>query len=298
MTITEMFSWFDILQDKAGSPYFSDAEKQQIFRRAQQKFVTDQLFLVTNPSLKGNDGSARIYSSMESSMEGVEALSPLIIEDLSIATNSNGEIQKSNIDSAILAETQQSDVSYIEILSISKVIYNTSDVIYYDTSIPTANDDSSNTSGNGVFAIDSLWVNNTTGIAYVCTDATAGAAVWNVTTLDANNYLPVRFVRQNDYAKFKNNVFKKALASQPQYRISRNKLKFDPSGVNNYLITLVKEPVPVVFDAATPANNVDCELPPFTHDAIIAYAIEDATVATRDQALYMMNNMAKDAMSK
>ena len=50
---------------------------------------------------------------------------------------------------------------------------------YDATSAPTADDDSANTSGNGVFGVGSAWVNLTTDTIYLCTDASEGAAVWN-----------------------------------------------------------------------------------------------------------------------
>jgi hypothetical protein len=50
---------------------------------------------------------------------------------------------------------------------------------YNATAPPTANDDASDTSGNGVFAIGSSWVDLTNDQVYVCVDSTATAAVWN-----------------------------------------------------------------------------------------------------------------------
>lgn len=45
-------------------------------------------------------------------------------------------------------------------------------------SSPTANDDESNTSGNGIFQVADLWYDTTGTTMYICTDATATAAVW------------------------------------------------------------------------------------------------------------------------
>ena len=39
--------------------------------------------------------------------------------------------------------------------------------------------------------------------------------------------------------------------------------------------------------------NVSCELPDFTHDEIMAIALDDAGVATRDQTLLQLNQAAK-----
>lgn len=47
------------------------------------------------------------------------------------------------------------------------------------TTAPTANDDASDTSGNGVFSVGSRWIDETGDATYICVDATATAAVWN-----------------------------------------------------------------------------------------------------------------------
>ena len=49
MNIQEMHSWFDVLQDKGDSPYFTVAEKTQFLNRAQTKFVND---VIAPPAVK------------------------------------------------------------------------------------------------------------------------------------------------------------------------------------------------------------------------------------------------------
>ena len=49
---------------------------------------------------------------------------------------------------------------------------------HVSTSNPTANDDDANTSGLGIFSINSLWTNSSSQNSYICVDATATLAVW------------------------------------------------------------------------------------------------------------------------
>lgn len=47
---------------------------------------------------------------------------------------------------------------------------------------PTANDDSANTAGNGVFGVGDVWIDEANDQAYVCLDASVGTAVWTEIT--------------------------------------------------------------------------------------------------------------------
>lgn len=43
MTVTELVGWFDLLQDKYGSPYFTDSEKEVFLNRAQDSIIQEHL---------------------------------------------------------------------------------------------------------------------------------------------------------------------------------------------------------------------------------------------------------------
>lgn len=89
-----------------------------------------------------------------------------------------------------------------------------------------------------------------------------------------------RFVRHNDYGRFKDNVLKAASERNPIYRINRKGILVDPAGVSNFLITVIKKPIKLSI-----VNSVDCELPTPVHRDIVAYAAELAGIASRDQIL-------------
>lgn len=97
----------------------------------------------------------------------------------------------------------------------------------------------------------------------------------------------VRFVRHNDYLRFKHNIFKAPSNTNPIWRLVRSGLKVEGAtaltGAESFLVSVIKTPTDV--DIA----GTDCELPDFTHDKIIAIALEFAGVATRDEALALIN---------
>jgi hypothetical protein len=57
--------------------------------------------------------------------------------------------------------------------------------------------------------------------------------------------------------------------------------------------TVLKYPITVNLDYDTPANNVNSDLPDFTHDKIVALALEYAGISSRDEALAQLVQLKK-----
>lgn len=97
----------------------------------------------------------------------------------------------------------------------------------------------------------------------------------------------VRFVRHNDIYRFRDNVFKQATVRNPVYMSVYDGFIFRPiptSTPANILMTVIKYPIAVSL-----SGGQSCELPDFTHDKIMAIALEFAGLASRDEALAMLS---------
>lgn len=222
MNISEMRSWFDVIQDKFNSPYFTDLEFEEFINQGQQNFVNEIFYGQFAPSTSQSERGGQVMNPIESTLQGMESIRPLIIPDLSLNSSSGGVILDADINNAVSASTGQSSQKYMHILSI---------------------------------ILDDAGVNRI-----------------------------VRFVRHNDYIKFNTNSFKRATNRAPLYRLSREGVVIDPIGVKNYKVSVVKKPINVSLE-----NNVSCELPSEYHGLIVAYAIQLASVSSRDEALAIMS---------
>jgi len=101
--IAEMTSWFDLMEDKVASAYWTSTERDQFIYRATIKFI-DSLFPIWwKPNMA-------ITSQME------EAIAPLINE-VTVQTDSTGRLQYATVSSAIEAESGVTGAEYLRMLN-------------------------------------------------------------------------------------------------------------------------------------------------------------------------------------
>lgn len=107
MTIVEMLNWFDLLQDKYGTPYFTDDEKVEFVNRAQTEFVNQFL-----PDT--NEDSVNV----ELNSETLHKLRPLIFELSEDTMDTSGKITEADITTNLQTISGEGSASFIRILSI------------------------------------------------------------------------------------------------------------------------------------------------------------------------------------
>ena len=329
MNIQEMHGWFDVLQDKGDSPYFTTAEKTQFLNRAQLKYVNEIVQNEFNISGSAPEGNAIPYSSMSSLQRGEEAIQPLITELQSgnnhrVKWYPNGPDAGGNQDTPTLNRYGQFTLRQME--------------IYAQSILKSRNDN---------YRIASTWKK---------------IGIIQLVSVEYSSFgVPFRYIRRTDVEKSKSNSFKRPTTQDPVYFIQRGGVyeiqpRSNPEGISLYnlyanpaggyfsnsnslgtgstgwtgaipaipagstvgangsskngfspvrlSITVIRTPLEMHYDPTTfdPTHNsvgqyqtmpagytsVNCELPEWTHDDIMAIALEDAGVASRDDALMKM----------
>jgi hypothetical protein len=113
---------------------------------------------------------------------------------------------------------------------------------------------------------------------------TSPAIPWRLLNLGmvlGNVTKPIKFVRHNDWYQFQDNYFKTPSATNPKYVESGLNYNFLPINVNATIkLTVLSYPTVVDIDTAVSSN-----LPDFTHNEIVALALEFAGIGSRDQNL-------------
>lgn len=90
MNIATMKMWFELLQDKSGSAYYTDSEISLFINRAQIDFVE---------KLLSGDGEQEL--NIESSQDTIQSIAPLIYELPYLTMNSSGVITKGAVQTAL-----------------------------------------------------------------------------------------------------------------------------------------------------------------------------------------------------
>ena len=114
MNVVEMHQWFDLIQDKVDSVYYTETEKDQFINRSIQLFINDIIHKFTDT----REGPLVISSNLEESLNASEVLRPLMLLDLPVSTDEDGVITEEEIDSAIETATGETE-TFLHILSVS-----------------------------------------------------------------------------------------------------------------------------------------------------------------------------------
>lgn len=123
-----------------------------------------------------------------------------------------------------------------------------------------------------------------------------------LSVIDSDSYLPIRYLNTSDYHRHVTNVFRAPKEYDPTYTIAENYIVINPKSLSNaggkeFVIYYIREPEPVHM-ANDGDDRIDCELPEHTHDEIMAIALDDAGVATRDQTLIQLNQANKSNLTE
>ena len=325
MNIAEMHSWFDILQDKGDSPYFTTDEKTQFLNRAQTKFVNETLNKFFYNSAAQPEKSANPHSTIESIQAGEDALSPLIgsLESNNPWVQSSASVNQSSGLGHVNADTPA--------LNMHGIITQKQLDHYVQGMLRTRHSLKHNAF---------TWKN------------TSCISVINMSWAVGGKDVHFRYARQQDYRKMKRNAFTEPAVQDPVYFTSKvdengRNFRIDPAerptivastapsstsvydlwhntsdvvytledasspgtvgsmpaaNLNALRLTIeaIRTPLQMNYDPdtfdpypTTTNTNVSCELPDFTHDEIMAIALDDAGVASRDEALVQLNQASK-----
>ena len=214
MTIQDMHNWFNQLQDKYGSPYFSDDMIDLFLNRAQIEYL--------NTVFPDNEGGV---ANIEQTQLITENFDTLVYETTSpLYMNASGMVSRATIQTRLNSETGSTE-GWRHILNVSA---------------------------------------DQSGIR-----------------------LDVKFRRHNDFYRLERNTFKIDDQDKMVYRLESRGLLFTPINVQTKLyFTLMKLPKPVSL-----SGSISSELPAYTHNEIVAIAVDFAGIASRDEALIQLNQL-------
>lgn len=208
MLLSEWHIYFDILQDKYGSQYFTVSEKETLFNRAILDFVNSHF----TPNKKG-------VTEAERNQRISENLQPLTYRVPAINMDPTGLITNSQIETSL--QTIVASGQFMRLLALG----------------------------------------------------------WE----QSDSYSPpIKFTRHNDWYQFKRNYFKDPKrAGVPKYYTDGLNYFIQPiNTIVSIRPTVIKYPAIV-----SSVGPVECDLPDFTHNIVLASALSLAGVSSRDEAL-------------
>jgi hypothetical protein len=102
-----------------------------------------------------------------------------------------------------------------------------------------------------------------------------------------------RYVRHNDWLAQKDNTYKKPTEMYPTHRVFNGYLQFNPVGVSNVELVVIKKHVEVTLDDPTSSGTagpaaVDIELSDAHANRIIFLALRQAGISIREGEFYQM----------
>ena len=247
-----MITWFDILQDKFDTPYFTDTEKYNFLNDAQLNYINRFLDL-------DKDGRVRL----EESKVVNAALQPIIVSGTLATTTATA--WSTSTAYTIGNRVLESTVTYI------CTVAHTSGTFATDLS-----------SGYWVVA-----VNVSVSRAYVTTQLNIVPDIIIPLAFATSSGAPIPFVRFNDvYTLVSSGSLKAPTTTLPVYTIDGAGYSFYPdpgaSPYTNMFCTILRMPVDITA-------SVNCELTEFTHRKIVAMGMVKTGFVTESQSTALMN---------
>lgn len=298
MSIAEMRTWFDILQDKANDPYFTDAEKDEFLEDAQWDIINEIIgdyqsptqlersktvettlsTLVKSISIT-TDGSGLLTTAAVDAAVGGTAIYPLKISRETLATGSvtlsgtSGSITGITVNSVQIMSGTEAWVT-----SLAVTATNIADNITAFASSPNY----TATASGAVITIRAATGSGTTPNGFVVTTTESGG---DIVAVDINMAggsstapAPAKFVRHNDIDKFQENTYKAGVDSAPLYTISNVGWQTYASTVANVAFSII------VLVAPTAVTDLPVRL----HRKQVAKAMTKTGLVTEAQALTLM----------